>query len=137
MQLPSPLPGPLKKRIFHPKDFLYLPEYINFSRLKKKFLILFWKNVLHLSEKSKFSKRKQFLIINGKAIFQTKNFLYLSEKLTSNTYLTVFNKLIRAQAKNISHEKVLFFHILEWLFLYSTSLCFSFSERVLYCQRPY
>ena len=28
-------------------------------------------------------------------------------------------------------------HILQYFFLYSTSLCFSFSKRFLYCSRPY
>ena len=89
------------------------------------------------------SKFLKFLYLPKMSIFysQRKHFIYFPEKK--------FPMLCQKKTKNISNEinyqnendhanyNKVFFLILQYFFLYSTSLCFSFSESFLDCSWPY
>ena len=64
-------PGPLKQINFYPKTYTQ-------KNVFKIFLTPAWKN-------RSFIRRKQFLHLPQKIIFQTTNFIYLFAKLVSNT----------------------------------------------------
>ena len=100
-----------RKRNFYPKSFLYLPEKNNFSRLKKKFLILSRKNFLCSSEKNNFLHlpeiknflSKEFLILVWKT-----NSIYLSNKwcmllFALSCYCCIINVVIHAVLLLLSH----------------------------------
>ena len=62
---------PKKQFLTLEESFLYFTEKFFYTCLKKR---------------NKSCKRKEFLIIAGKAVFRTKNFLFLPEKLIFNTF---------------------------------------------------
>ena len=79
-----------KKIFFFPKSFLHLPEKSIFHTRRKNLFYFPEKKSYTCPKKNnnKFSKRKQFLmIIEKKKKKQSKNFIYLSEKLISYAFV--------------------------------------------------
>lgn len=155
-------PDLLKQGNSFPKDFLSLPKIMNFSNekifhthlkepivhSKKKFLILTWKinhffkreNVFYLSEKKQNFETKHFLWLTQKIICYTcgkklKYFIlevfwilfcyFLNCKIEQSFQQTNKNANQKHQPIYI-FEAVLFFHTFPYdIFLYSASHCFS------------